>query len=313
MKNKNKIISVIAIIVLVLIIWIGEGFLVAGEGEGDLEIHFIDVGQGDSILIKEEDEFMLIDGGKRADGDTVVKYLKEQNVESLKYVIGTHPHEDHIGGLKKVVDRFQIENVIMPDITHNTKVFEDVLDSVINKGLSIIVGRAGDKYSLKDADILFLAPNGDKYSSINDYSISIKIEYGKTSFLFPGDAEKTSENEMIENYSKSLKSDVLKLGHHGSNTSTTEDFLNEVNPSIGVISVGKDNKYNHPNKDILERLDEKDIKVFRTDVDGDIIIKSDKSNIILQDGSSINGVTDSILREISKVKDRLIDNLIEDI
>lgn len=313
MKRNKKLISIIGIIILVLLTWAGERYVATDSGQGNLEVHFIDVGQGDSILIREEDESILIDGGKRSDATTVVDYLKNQDIEEIKYLIGTHPHEDHIGGLRKVVDNFQVKNIIMPDISHNTKTFEDLLDSIMNKGLSITIGKSGDIYNLKEAELLFLAPNSKEYSNVNDYSIVSKLEYGNTSFLLTGDAEKESEKEMVENHLDKLRSDVLKLGHHGSNTSTTEEFLDAVNPSIGIITVGKDNTYGHPSEEVINRLEDMNVQIMRTDLDGNIIIKSDKLNIILEDGSSVNGIVDSILREISRVKNKLIDNLLEDI
>ncbi len=245
----------------------------------NLEVHFIDVGQADSILIKKGDESMLIDAGNNTDGNLVVNYLKKQNIKRLDYIIGSHPHADHIGGLDDVIDTFEVGKIIMPNVIATTKTFEDVLDSIARKGLVITKPKVGEQYYLSGAEIIILAPNEDKYTNTNDYSVVVKVINGKNSFLFTGDAEKASEIEMINKNKELLKSDVLKLGHHGSTTSTTKDFLDIVNPKYGVITVGKDNIYGHPHKELLSTLEAKGIKVYRTDLDGNIIAISDGNTI----------------------------------
>lgn len=245
----------------------------------NMEVHFIDVGQADSILIKKGNESMLIDAGNNWDGDKIVKYLKEQNITKLKYLIGTHPHADHIGGMDTIIDNFEIEKIILPNVTTNTKTFEDVLDSIIKKGLSITPAKAGSVYDLNGSEIRTLAPNAKEYGNLNNYSVVVKVTNGSNAFLFTGDAEEISEREMIGKYSNLLKSDVLKLGHHGSNTSTTQEFLDIVNPKYAVITVGKGNRYGHPDEEILNRLKIKGINLFRTDVDGNIIAVSDGDSI----------------------------------
>lgn len=245
---------------------------------GELKVHFIDVGQADSILIENKDEYMLIDAGNNADSDLVVNYIKENNIKSLKYVIGTHPHEDHIGGLDKVIDNFNIGTLYMPKVTATTKTFKDVVASAKSKKLNFTVPRVGEKFTLGDSTCTIFAPNSESYEDMNDCSIVIKLEYGDTSFLFTGDAEEASEKEMI-NKEFNLKSTVLKLGHHGSHTSTSEEFLNKVNPTYGVITVGQDNDYGHPRQNVMDRLKNKGIKVYRTDEQGTIIATSNGAEV----------------------------------
>lgn len=240
-----------------------------------LEVHFIDVGQADSILIKKGNESMLIDAGNNDDGDLVVNYLKRQKVKKLKYLIGTHPHEDHIGGLDDVIDNIEIENIIMPNAIATTKTFEDVLDSISNKGLSITKPKVGNKYTLNGAEFIILAPNGEEYSSLNDYSVVIKLINGDNTFLFTGDAEVLSEKEMLKDNKKLLKSDVLKVGHHGSVTSTHQAFLDAVDPSVAVIMSEKGNSYGHPHKEVMASLKKRPIDILRIDLQGTIIMKSD--------------------------------------
>lgn len=244
----------------------------------NLEVHFIDVGQADSILIKNGEKSMLIDAGNNGDANLVVNYLRSQGVEKLDYVVGTHPHEDHIGGLDAVIDTFDIEKVYMPKVTHTSKTFKDVITSIKNKGLKISNPVVGSKFMLGDAKGVILAPNSSKYEGYNNYSIVIKLTYGNNSFLFTGDAEELSEKEMLhKNFD--LSADVLKIGHHGSHSSTSLAFLDKVNPKYGVIMTEIGNDYGHPHKETMDKLKNKNITVYRTDENGTIVMTSDGENI----------------------------------
>ena len=309
MTKSKRILSVILAIILFFSILKSEGILSEDSLEGNLEVHFIDVGQGDAILVKSDEEFMLIDAGKNVDGDLVVNYLKGQNVKKLKYVIGTHPHEDHIGGLDNVIDVFDVEKVIMPNVIHTTKTFEDVLDSIINKGLKITPAKSGDKYYLGESEVLILAPNKVEYDNLNNYSVVTKLTHGNTSFIFTGDAEEISEKEMIEVYKDNLKSDILKVGHHGSTTSTSQEFLDAVRPKEAIISLGKDNTYGHPHKEIIDRLEANNIIIYRTDLEGTIIAKSDGNSIIFQGESQISQRIFTLIREINNIKDIFLEEV----
>ena len=247
---------------------------------GDLIIHFIDVGQGDSILVQIPDgRVILIDAGDSKKGNDVVNYLSTNGVLTVDYLIATHPHEDHIGGLVKVIDSFEIGQIYMPKVGHITKVFENVLTKIKDKGLKVNTAKAGISIlEESDLNVRILAPVSDKYNEINDYSVVIKIGYGQTSFLLTGDASADSEKEML---GKDLKADLLKVGHHGSRTSTSGDFLKKVSPKYAIISCAKGNSYKHPHSETVERLKENNIDIYRTDEDGTIIAVSDGVNITL--------------------------------
>lgn len=248
--------------------------------DGVLNVHFIDVGQADSILVYTASAAMLIDGGNNEDSDKVVNYIKAQGITRLDYVVGTHPHEDHIGGLDAVVKKFDIGKIYMPKVQTNTKTFKSLLTEIKNKGLKVTSAKAGMKFDLdQKAKCEILSPSSDSYEEMNDYSVVIKLTYGSKSFLFEGDAETLPESEMLKNYAD-LKADVLKVAHHGSSTSTSDEFLAAVAPEYAVISVGKSNSYNHPNKQTLKKL--KNIKLYRTDKDGTVIMTTDGSEITVE-------------------------------
>lgn len=246
--------------------------------DDQLEITFLDVGQADSILISQGQNHMLIDAGNNADADQVTNYLKNKGIIKLDYVIGTHAHEDHIGGLDAVISRFDIGKVLIPKQVSTTKTFEDVLMAIKNKNMKVTVPKAGDVYNLGKAKWTILAPNKEEYEDINNSSIVIRMTFGDNSFLFMGDAEELSEQEILANKLE-VKSDLIKIGHHGSNSSTSSVFLKKVMPKYAVISVGKDNSYNHPDSLVLNRLKTFGAEVFRTDEFGTIIVTSDAHDI----------------------------------
>lgn len=245
---------------------------------GILEVHFIDVGQGDSILVEADDTTMLIDAGENNKGSVVLDYLKSQNITRLDYVIGTHPHSDHIGGLDTVIDSYPVGKVILPDVTHTTDTFEAVLDAIDKKGLTITKATAGSEYQLGPASFTILAPNSGSYDELNDYSIVIRLDYSDTSFLLTGDAGSLSEEEMLAG-GYNLAADVIKLGHHGSAYSSTENFLDAVKPSYAVVSAGADNEYGHPHPDTLSKIKVRGIRLYRTDQQGTIVFTSDGKTI----------------------------------
>lgn len=244
----------------------------------EFKIHFIDVGQGDSILVECEGETLLIDAGENDKGQIVVDYIKSQGIDELDYVIGTHPHSDHIGGLDVVIDTFSVGKVLLPAIEHSTKTYEDVLVAIQNQGLKITKPVVGTEYSLGEAVFQIIAPNSSEYDDLNDYSVGIRLVYGDTSYVFAGDADAISEAEMCEN-GLTLSADVLKLNHHGSRYSNNKEFIDAVNPTYAVISVGEGNSYGHPHEEVLEDMKERGITVYRTDLAGTIVITSDGENI----------------------------------
>lgn len=241
-------------------------------GDTTFSMHFIDVGQGDSILIEQGSHRMLVDAGDRDAADEVVDYLAENGVTTLDYVVATHPHADHIGGMSAVLSTYDADTVIMPPVAQTTKTFERLLDVIEQKTLDVVAPKVGDTYPLGDASFVILAPNGDAYDDLNNFSVVIKVTYGTQDFILTGDAEAASETEMIEK-GLDLDAEVLKVGHHGSHSSTTPDFLKAVSPDIAVIQLGEDNRYGHPHKEITERL--AGIDVYRNDLNGTVIIDSD--------------------------------------
>ncbi len=246
----------------------------------ELEVHFIDVGQGDSTLIKlPNKESILIDAGKNVDSELVVNYLKKEGIKKIDYVIGTHPHEDHIGGLDVVIESFEIGRVYLPRVVHTTKTYEDVLLAIKNKNLKVIEAKGGVTLDIPEVNAIFVAPNSSEYKDINNYSAVLKLTYQDTSFIFTGDAEELSENEMLLQSYTNLDTDVLKVAHHGSSTSTSEAFLEAVSPKYAVISLGENNTYGHPHFETIDKLNRHQIKYFRTDLQGDIIATSDGTKI----------------------------------
>lgn len=242
-----------------------------------LKVYITDVGQADSILIRDGNYNMLIDAGNNSDGEKLVKYYKELGITSFKYVFASHPHEDHIGGMDDIINNFDIENFYMPDKLSTTKTFEDMLDALERKNLKYIVPKVNDKLSLNNSNINVIYVGSDE-SDINDSSIVLKLNYFSNSFLFTGDLGSNKEKEIL-NSGANIKADVLKVGHHGSSYSTASLFLDKVNPSFAAISVGKNNIYKHPASSTLEKLNKREIKVYRTDLDGTILFESNGKDI----------------------------------
>ena len=240
-----------------------------------LSVYFLDVGQADSILIRVGDKNMLIDAGNNEDGTLLVNYFKELGINNFKYVVASHPHEDHIGSMDDIINNFDIDEFYMPNKITTTKTFEDMLDALDNKNMKYNVFSDGYEFTIDDAKFEVISA-GFIDGDINDSSIVLKLIYGNNSFLFTGDATYNVENKILNS---DIKSDVLKVGHHGSKYSTSSKFLEKVSPKYAVISVGKNNIYNHPEESTLKKLESKNIKVYRTDILGTIIFTSDGDNI----------------------------------
>ncbi len=257
--------------------------------EGSTSVYFIDVGQGDCELIRTPDgQNILIDAGTNATGDKLVQYLEQLGVEQIDTLIATHPHEDHIGGMDEVVNAFPIGDVYLPKVadsqTPTTRTYERLLEAIADKGLSITPGRGG--MTILDDDgikLEFLAPNADSYADLNSYSIVAKLTCGQKSFLFTGDAESDSEEEMLH-AGYDLRSDVLKCGHHGSSTSTSAAFLQAVQPTYAVISCGVDNDYGHPHRETLDKLNDAGVQIYRTDEQDTILAVCDGTDVTFQTG-----------------------------
>lgn len=282
--TKSKAFKRITAAIVAICAALGIGFGVGNsakddvkEVSGELEIHYIDVGQGDATLIKCGDHAMLIDAGENDQGSKVWDYLKSQGVEKLDYVIGTHPDSDHIGGLDVIIYKFQCDTIFMPDFVKDTKTYDDVIQTVKNKNYKITCPNVGDTYNLGEAEFTVIAPNDD-YGDANNASIGIYLTYGGTSFLFTGDAEEEAEKGILAN-GINIDSDVYKAGHHGSRTSSCDELLEKVSPEYVVVSCGEDNSYGHPHAAILNYCISNNIPMYRTDTQGTIVAKSDGKNI----------------------------------
>ena len=247
------------------------------EFSDDMKVHFIDVDQGDSTFIElPNGEAMLIDAGEADQGDKVVTYIYTQGYDTIDYVVATHAHSDHIGGLPVVLDSFNIGNFYMTSAVATTSIYEDMLNAADESGATVHDVMAGDIiYDEANLLIEVVAPKVIDNDEHNNNSVVIKLTYGDDKFLFTGDAEKSEEDGIWTN----IKCDVLKVGHHGSDSSSSSNFLKKVEPSYAVISCGFHNSYGHPTDDVLKRLDDRNIDVYRTDLQGTIVFTSDGSNI----------------------------------
>lgn len=294
-KSKNKVPNVVYVLITLLIAfsaYLGNENLSNNEIENivsetrtvqtqleneDLKIYYLNVGQADSILIQNQNKNMLIDAGNNGDGDNIVKYLKELQINKIDILVGTHPHEDHIGGLDDIINSFEIGTIYMPKVATTTKTFEDVLDAIESKELKVTTPEIDSEFSLGDLKFKILWTSDDE-DNLNSSSIVLKMTFDELSYIFAGDAEAAEEKEIIKS-GYNIEAQVLKLGHHGSSTSSSEEFLDKVSPSIAIIMTGERNSYGHPHKEVLERLEARNIKVYRTDTYGTILITSDgKSN-----------------------------------
>ena len=253
-----------------------------------LHVIFLDVGQADCILLKTNDHAMLIDAGNTGQDKLVLGYLNEYKVTKLDYLVATHPHADHIGSMTAVVKAMDsIGTVIMPNRPHTTKTYENLLKAIEEKDISIAMPEPGDVFTLGDANIEVLAPaDAGKQKDLNECSIVLRVEFGDIVFLFTGDAGTESETEQLA-HGFSLKADVLKVGHHGSRTSSSQKYLNAVAPSYVVISCGAGNTYGHPHKEAMTRLTGTGATIYRTDEKGTIIFMTDGKEITVSFGSGI--------------------------
>lgn len=282
-KLQKNILVLISLIILAFI-YIFNNFSINSSSynysSNNMIIHYIDVGQGDCILIQVNNKNMLIDSGPSSSRNRLTKYLKKLNISKFDYVIATHPHEDHIGNMSTIIDSFNIVNFYAPKVYDNSKSFEDMVYSLKKKNLKISpIKRSTDNINLgNNTNVSVFSPINDSYDNLNNYSPIIKIEYGSTSFLFTGDAEKEVEESIIKN-NDNINCDVIKIGHHGSSTSTSSNFLKAANPSAAVICVGKNNPYNHPNKETLNLLKENNLSIYRTDLDKNIVLISNGNTI----------------------------------
>ena len=250
------------------------------------EVHFIDVGQGDAALILCDDESMLIDGGKPEASSIIYTYLKKLNIEKLNYIVCSHADDDHIGGLSAPLANMTVENILAPETPADTRSYRSIIEKSHEQGITIRHPKHGESMDFASSTIDFYGPLTESENDRNNGSIVMKVIFGETSFLFTGDAEREEEQQILD-AGYDISSTVLKVGHHGSANSTTYPFLREMMPKYAVISVGK-NSYGHPTEDALSRLRDAGTEVYRTDMQGDIIAKSDGKTVSITTSKNQN-------------------------
>lgn len=280
MFSRKKISTFTGIAVLIiLVLFSGIHSLTQKKSfvpDGLLTVHFIDVGQGDSILaVLPDGKTVLVDAGEKNQGSVIVDYLHNLGIKKIDYLIGTHPHADHIGGMAEVIDSIPVDSIYMPHAATNTVTYKHLLETIQSHQLSIHTAKAGMVlFDSPNGKAEFLGPLSEEYDDLNNSSAVLKLSYGATAYLLMGDAEKQVEQELLSS-SADLQCNVLKLGHHGSSTSSTKAFLSAVSPQFAVISCGQGNDYGHPHKEVLKRLETQGILPLRTDQKGTVVLSSD--------------------------------------
>lgn len=247
-----------------------------------LTIHMIDVGQGESILISTpNNKTILIDAGEASQGKKVKSYLLKQGIDKIDLLIGTHPHTDHIGGLPEIINNFEVKKIIMPKKLHTSATFEKLLAAIESKKLTINSPKPNSIIEFdRDIKLHFLGPIRDYGDNLNLWSVVFRLDYKNKSFLFTGDMEHEAEMDLVNTYSMDdLGANVLNVGHHGSDSSTTQQFLDCVNPEIALISLGSNNPYNHPHEEVITRLVQSEVLIYRTDLQQTVVIYSDGESI----------------------------------
>lgn len=288
--TKTKLITLAIVIISALFVLFEEGFpniqlpqtntqpndlsVSTQDMINPISVHFIDVGQGDSTLIQTATHNILIDAGENTAEQDVINYLNNLNVTKLDYVVATHPHSDHIGGLDGVINNFTVTNILMPDATHTTKTFENLLTAIEDNNTNVIIAAANQTITLDDITYTVLSPLRASYDNLNNYSVVIKMDYNDVSFMFGGDAEKLVENDILNN-NYNVDIDVLKVSHHGSSTSSSPDFISAMSPTVAVISCGLNNDYGHPHQEVLQTLTDNNVKLYTTPELGNIIVTTD--------------------------------------
>ena len=277
-KAKGIATAVVVLIAVIAGLFFGKDAIFGGNTSdpvsgGEVQFHFIDVGQGDAALIRTEKGDILIDAGTNSSEDELKAYLDRLGVTDIEYAVFTHPHEDHIGGADMILNTYNVKNVILPDATSTSKTFERMMDAIEAERCGVIEATPDKTFKVGELTCTILAPISTSYTETNDYSVVIRADYGETSVLFTGDAETHSESEMLERYRFKglLDCDLLKVGHHGSDTSSSQAFLDAVSPVHAVISVGEGNTYDHPKQEILSRYEAMRITIHRTDKEGSVV------------------------------------------
>ena len=278
-----KITSIIVFLTIVCFSTIFIKDIALGNINNELKIYYLDVGQGDAIYINVNDYDVLIDAGPKSNVDKLMEQLGEKNIDDFEIVIATHPHEDHIGGMTEVFSRYDIKEFYMPPVVHTTQAFESMLNSIANEGIKAKPIKEGVHIDLgTNASIDVYSPIDSFYEDLNDYSTIMKLTFENTKFIFTGDAESYAEKEVVAKYSIDLEGEVLKFAHHGSRTSSTDEFIKAVSPKYGIICCGENNDYGHPHKETIDTISKYGIDTYRTDKQGEIELTSDGKNIFIK-------------------------------
>ena len=282
-KGLRVLFSVVLAIIVAAVAMITEKENVEPVADGEMFVDFVDVGQGDCTLIRTADAVIIVDAGEAGTADTVVSYLKEKGIKNIDCCIATHPHSDHIGALYRIFEEFSVDTVLLPDIPDEliptTSTYEKFLDGLENVK-NIIPAGAGDNFDFGSLNLDILGPVKE-YDDLNQMSLVSKVSFGNTSVMLTGDAETPAETDMLKKRNVDYSADILKVGHHGSKTSTSEKWLKAVHPQFAVVSCGLDNDYVHPHKSIVNRLEDFGVEYYRTDLEGHILFKSDGNEITL--------------------------------
>lgn len=293
MGKKLKILSCLAVLAC-LLSFAGCNMYKTANTESNipkngLNVHMIDVGQGDSFLIECSNKYMLVDAGEVDAGEDVVKYLNSHNVNKLDYAVISHPHSDHFGGMQTVLENIDTENIVMTEKANTIRVWESLIDYIDQNNYNVIFPETNDTFNLGECTVTAFVPDVKNTDDINNCSIVLRAEYNGMAALFTGDAEK-SEEKLIMNSGFDISADLLKIGHHGSSTSTDTEFLQKANPKLALISCGKNNEYGHPHVETTANLRKYSIYSRRTDQDGDIVVNLNegKLTIVEADGTSSN-------------------------
>lgn len=288
MNKYNKIFATVTAVLCVLSFSGCDGTTTKTTTDTGFNIHMIDVGQGDSILLECDNNYMLIDAGEVSEGEEVVDYLQENNINKLDYALITHPHSDHYGGMETVLKNVETENIIMSEAVNTTRTWESLTDYIDEQNYNVIFPTTNDTFQLGDCTLTAYVSQGE--DDLNNCSIVVRADYNSMSAIFTGDAEKSEEKKITES-GFDVSADVLKVGHHGSNTSTNDDFLEKVNPQLALISCGENNDYGHPHKETTAKLEDSNITSLRTDKLGDILVNlSDNKIKISTDNGYINEI-----------------------